>query len=204
MGLVLASASPRRKELLTQLLFSQPKKTFSVLSADIDETPFPKEGAAELVTRLASEKAKAGLLLAQQDVKLRSVDTSTPLTVLGSDTIVVLDNIILGKPTDIHDAKSMLLALSGRQHEVMTAVSITNGLRILNALVKTRVYFCALSAHDIDVYIATGEPMDKAGSYGIQGIGGNFVSSIDGSYSAVVGLPLVETRDLLQAMHVLI
>ncbi|WP_283107052.1 Maf family protein [Shewanella surugensis] len=203
MGLVLASASPRRKELLTQLFFSHPNVTFSVLAADIDETPFSDEGAAELVTRLAFEKAKAGFLLAKQQQERHTEIPSTPLTVLGSDTIVVLDNNILGKPLDIHDAKRMLQALSAQEHYVMTAVAITDGLRTLDRLVKTKVCFCSLSTSDIEDYIATMEPMDKAGAYGIQGMGGNFVTRIEGSYSAVVGLPLVETRDLLKEMQIL-
>ena len=117
--------------------------------------------------------------------------------VLGSDTIVVLENEILGKPVDEADAKRVLRALSGKVHTVMTAVALASVNHTAVRLVETLVRFCVLSDADIDAYVASQEPMDKAGSYGIQGLGGCFVESIDGSYSCVVGLPLVETRQLL-------
>ncbi|WP_299492008.1 Maf family protein [uncultured Shewanella sp.] len=199
-ALVLASASPRRKQLLSQLLFSQPEVTFTILPADIDETPQVGETPAALVMRLACEKARAGWLLAQSQSCFSDVAS---LNVLGSDTLVVFNHQMLGKPTDELDAKTMLQTLSGQEHEVMTAVALTDGVKTLTRLVITKVSFCALSALDIESYIATGEPMDKAGAYGIQGIGGNFVSRIQGSYSAVVGLPLVETQDLLKEMQLL-
>ncbi len=193
MNFVLASASPRRKELLTQLALGQEQFSFDILSADIDETHLEGEAAADFVQRLAIEKAQAGLAL-----------YAKPETVvLGSDTIVVLDGQILGKPENEADACNMLAQLAGRQHSVMTAVALTNGTKTLSTLVETKVKFCPLTEQDILAYIATGEPMDKAGAYGIQGLGGCFVEAIEGSYSAVVGLPLVETKLLLAQMQVL-
>lgn len=188
---VLASTSPRRKELLAQAGFSYTGFNFELVAPDIDETPQAGEQAADYVCRLAVEKAQAGLLLSQEFSHAK---------VLGSDTIVVLNGVILGKPVDSDDAKRMLSLLSGQTHEVMTAVALTDGKQTLTRLCSTQVSFCALSAADIDAYIASGEPMDKAGAYGIQALGGCFVKSISGSYSAVVGLPLVETRELLACM----
>ncbi|GGP88851.1 Maf family protein [Shewanella ulleungensis] len=188
---VLASTSPRRKELLAQAGFSFTEFSFELVAPDIDETPKVNELAADYVCRLAIEKAQAGLALSAQ--------LSQP-KVLGSDTIVVFNGVILGKPVDPDDAKRMLTLLSGNTHEVMTAVALTDGKHTLNRLCRTQVSFCELSATDIDAYVASGEPMDKAGAYGIQALGGCFVKSITGSYSAVVGLPLVETRELLACM----
>ncbi len=193
MKLVLASASPRRKELLGQLGLGREHFRFDILSADIDETHQTGEIAEDFVRRLATEKAQAGLsLYGKPDV-----------VVLGSDTIVVLDGKILGKPVDETDAHHMLMQLSGRQHSVMTAIALTNGDKTLSTLVETKVQFCQLTEQDVQAYIATGEPMDKAGAYGIQSLGGCFVEAIEGSYSAVVGLPLVETKLLLVQMQVL-
>ncbi|GGB62695.1 Maf-like protein [Shewanella inventionis] len=188
---VLASTSPRRKELLAQAGFSFPGFSFQLVAPDIDETPKANELAEDYVCRLAVEKALAGLKLTTQ--------LNQP-KVLGSDTIVVLNGVILGKPIDANDAKRMLALLSGNTHEVMTAVALTDGQHTFSRLCRTQVSFCALSATDIDAYVASGEPMDKAGAYGIQALGGCFVKSITGSYSAVVGLPLVETRELLACM----
>ncbi|GLP97369.1 Maf family protein [Paraferrimonas sedimenticola] len=179
--LVLASASPRRKQLLCQLGYQ-----FTQLSADIDEQPKPGEPACDLVERLAREKALAGAHLCERES-----------LVLGSDTIVVLEDRVLGKPKDKADCVATLRALSGREHRVLTAVAVTNGNQIQSLVVTTKVRFCGLTDEDIAQYWATGEPADKAGSYGIQGLGGNFVEAINGSYSAVVGLPLVETRQLI-------
>ncbi len=198
MQLVLASGSPRRKELLAQLGFLNTHLAtpfeFEILAADIDESHQVGESAEEFVQRLAQEKAQAGLAL---------FGTDKPAVVLGSDTIVVLGETILGKPTDEANAAEILASLSGKAHQVMTAVALTDGIKTVSRLVKTRVQFSTLSETDILAYIATGEPMDKAGAYGIQGLGGSFVEAIDGSYSAVVGLPLVETRALLCEMQVL-
>ncbi|MGL6011251.1 MAG: Maf family protein [Shewanella oncorhynchi] len=195
MDLVLASTSPRRKELLAQIGFGRPEFSFTQVAPDIDETVQQGEAPRDYVRRLAAEKAQAGLALC--------ADMSQP-AVLGSDTIVVLENQILGKPLDVADAKQTLSELSGRTHTVMTAVALTykagesdSTLKISVRLVETQVRFCALSTADIEAYVASKEPMDKAGSYGIQGLGGCFVAAIEGSYSGVVGLPLVETRELL-------
>lgn len=194
MDLVLASTSPRRKELLAHLGLGRSEFCFTQVAPDIDETVQQGEEPRDYVRRLAAEKAQAGLALC--------ADMSQP-AVLGSDTIVVLENQILGKPLDVADAKRTLSELSGRTHTVMTAVALTYqtdadlSFKTSVRLVETQVRFCALSAADIDAYVASKEPMDKAGSYGIQGLGGCFVAAIEGSYSGVVGLPLVETRELL-------
>ena len=194
MDLVLASTSPRRKELLAHIGLGRPEFCFTQVAPDIDETVQQGEAPRDYVRRLAAEKAHAGLALC--------ADMSQP-AVLGSDTIVVLENQILGKPLDVADAKRTLSELSGRTHTVMTAVALTYqadvdlSFKTSVRLVETQVRFCALSAADIDAYVASQEPMDKAGSYGIQGLGGGFVAEIEGSYSGVVGLPLVETRELL-------
>ncbi|MGI2179511.1 Maf family protein [Shewanella frigidimarina] len=191
MAWVLASTSPRRKELLAQAGFSHLDFSFQLVAPNIDETPLSTETAEQYVCRLALEKAQAGLALSSHVVKPQ---------VLGSDTIVVLNGLILGKPIDQNDAKRMLALLSGQTHEVMTAVALTDGEHTFNRLCRTQVSFCELSEADIDAYVGSGEPMDKAGAYGIQALGGCFVKSITGSYSAVVGLPLVETRELLACM----
>lgn len=193
MSLVLASASPRRRELLQQLSFLNQDFSFTSLAADIDETIQPGEGAAAFVARLAQEKALAGYELTAQESAV----------VIGSDTIVVLAGEVLGKPKDSEDAKRMLASLSGNQHQVMTAVAVTDGKQTQHVVVTTLVTFSQLSPADITAYVATKEPMDKAGAYGIQGLGGSFVARIEGSYSAVVGLPLVETRQLLAEFAIL-
>jgi septum formation protein len=177
--------------LLAQAGFSHPDFTFELVAPNIDETPLSTETAEQYVCRLALEKALAGLALSGHIIAPK---------VLGSDTIVVLNQQILGKPMDQNDAKRMLTLLSGQTHEVMTAVALTDGEHTFSRLCRTQVSFCELSAADIDAYVASNEPMDKAGAYGIQALGGCFVQSISGSYSAVVGLPLVETRELLACM----
>ncbi len=178
-SLVLASASPRRAELLTQI-----GAEFSVQPADVDESVWPGESADAYVQRLARDKALA-------------VAADSDALVLGSDTSVVLDGTILGKPADAQDARETLARLSGREHQVMTAVALAWGGDCQVRLVVTDVLFRQLSAREIAAYVASGEPMDKAGSYGIQGLGGIFVKQLRGSYSAVVGLPLQETAELL-------
>lgn len=193
MTLILASASPRRRELLAQLGLGNAAFQFSVQPADIDESLRAGEAPAPFVSRLALEKAQAGLAA--------SADANA--VVLGSDTIVVCDDTILGKPADSAEAFAMLSSLSGRTHQVMTAVALCSAARTESVLVCTEVTFTALTAAQIHAYIASGEPMDKAGAYGIQGLGGSFVKQLQGSYSAVVGLPLVETRELLQKMHII-
>jgi septum formation protein len=180
--LILASQSPRRKELLEQLGVE-----FSCVSPQIDESQLPDENPYDYVLRLAIDKAKAG---AQQVL--------TNDWVLGSDTAVVIDQVILGKPKDYEHCKAMLMQLSNKSHQVYTSLALVNGDKLLTAVIVTEVDFAQLTEHDILGYWQTGEPQDKAGSYGIQGIGGKFVKSIKGSFSAVVGLPLYETQQLLR------
>ncbi|NHI01147.1 nucleoside triphosphate pyrophosphatase [Oceanimonas sp. MB9] len=181
-ALYLASASPRRRELLAQL-----GVRFELVRPEVEERQRPDEDAAGYVQRLARDKALAGAALAPE-----------PLPVLGGDTIVVVDGEVLEKPQDEAHGKAMLRRLSGRSHRVMTAMALARGEHCRSVLVTTEVTFRALSEADIDRYWHTGEPVDKAGGYGIQGLGGRFVSRIHGSYSAVVGLPLVETEALLR------
>ena len=150
------------------------------------------ETAEQYVRRLALDKARAGVAVAPTD-----------LPVLGADTLVVLEGEILEKPRDADHAAAMLAMLSGQTHRVMTAVALADRQQQLDCLVTTEVTFRTLTADDIAAYVATGEPMDKAGAYGIQGIGGNFVRKINGSYHAVVGLPLVETSELVSHFHAL-
>lgn len=178
--LILASGSPRRKELLTQLGFQ-----FSVLKTDVEESQQQGETPFEYVSRLSLDKAMAAVELQPESV------------VLGSDTIVVCDDKVLEKPDDLAHAKQMLLMLSGREHQVMTAVTVATKEIQETVVVSTDVWFKTLSEQEIERYWQTGEPCDKAGSYGIQGIGGRFVTRIEGSYYAVVGLPLFETDQLL-------
>ncbi len=182
--LYLASSSPRRQQLLAQLGVA-----FEILTPDIDETPMAGESPLALVERLARQKAEAGLAMAK-----------APRPVLGSDTIVVLDGRILGKPRDRADALATLASLSGRRHQVMTAIALATASGTRSQVITTEVAFCELTTAQIEAYWDSGEPADKAGSYGIQGLGGNFVRAIYGSYSAVVGLPLVETRELIQSL----
>ncbi|AOY87077.1 septum formation protein Maf [Marinobacter salinus] len=178
--IILASASPRRSELLQQIGVS-----FRVQPADVDETPETGETPEHYVERLAREKALAVAAVAPEAL------------VLGSDTSVVLNGVILGKPACADDAIATLRELSGATHQVMTAVAMARGSRCESRLAISDVSFRELSNDEIAAYVASGEPMDKAGSYGIQGLGGIFVRELRGSYSAVVGLPLQETSALL-------
>ena len=181
--LYLASSSPRRRELLTQIGLP-----FHIVPASIDETPEAGELAYAYVERLARSKALAGLnFLAQR----------ADVCVLGADTAVVLDGRILGKPVDRDDALAMLQALSGREHEVLTAVAVADRDRCEARVVSSRVTFREISAEEAERYWETGEPQDKAGGYAIQGLAAVFISRVEGSYSAVVGLPLCETSALL-------
>lgn len=194
--ILLASASPRRKSLLGQLV-----KEFDVLPADIDETPFAKEDAADYVKRMALEKAKAAAVLSQQ----AQLVPSERAIILGSDTSVVSDGEILGKPENYEHAKAMLRSLSGCTHQVMTSICMLDS-RFDHAVVKnvvTHVTFRRISDVEIAQYWQSGEPQDKAGSYGIQGLGSIFVEQISGSYSAVVGLPMFETAQLLQEVGIM-
>lgn len=186
-SLYLASGSPRRRELLTQLGVS-----FERIVTDVEEQRLSHESAEQYVRRLARDKAQAGVALAAQD-----------LPVLGADTIVIYNGEVLEKPRDQQHASEMLRLLSGHEHQVMTAVALADSQSVLDCLVVTEVTFRTLSEQDIAGYVASGEPMDKAGAYGIQGLGGCFVRKINGSYHAVVGLPLVETYELLSNFHAL-
>lgn len=181
--LFLASGSPRRRELLSQM-----GVPFIPLVADIDETPWPAEAPEHYVERLARAKAQAGLA---------SLTDPQGAVVLGADTSVVLDGQILGKPRDRADAQVMLTALSGRTHQVLTAVALASPQGCAVRLVSSRVSFRPLSGAEIEAYWASGEPQDKAGGYAIQGLAGIFVSHLEGSFSAVVGLPVCETAALL-------
>jgi len=177
--LLLASRSPRRAELLTRLGLA-----FEIHAADVDETPRPGEAPAAYVERLAVAKARAAA---------RAGALS-----LGADTAVIADERILGKPADRGDAAAMLASLAGRSHTVMTGVAVCAGQHTRSLCVTTQVHFRAIEPWEAEAYASTGEGLDKAGGYGIQGIGGIFVQSICGSYSAVVGLPLAETEQLLR------
>lgn len=183
MRVILASASPRRRELLSLLL-----EEFDCCSADIDETPISDELPEDYVLRMAVEKASA--------VK------NERGVIIGSDTVVVLSGNILQKPVSVEDARGMLSALSGQTHQVMTAVAIMIDAELMTIISTTEVTFSTLEIPLIEAYLATDEPWDKAGAYGIQGIAGSFVRRIDGSYSSVVGLPLCETRELLEGAGV--
>ena len=180
-SLYLASGSPRRQELLTQLGVS-----FERIVTGIEEKRAEGESAQQYVSRLAREKAQAGVASVPRD-----------LPVLGADTIVILNGEVLEKPRDADHAARMLHKRSGQPQQVMTAVALADRQHVLDCLVVTEVTFRVLTDDDIAAYIASGEPMDKAGAYGIQGLGGCFVRKINGSYHAVVGLPLVETYELL-------
>jgi septum formation protein len=184
----LASGSPRRRELLAQIGVS-----FVTLSASIDETALPNEPAERYVERLAREKALAGLTTLEQP---------QTAVVLGADTSVVLDGRILGKPESRAEALATLAALSGREHQVLTAVALASVERVESRVVTSRVRFRPLRPGEAEAYWETGEPCDKAGSYGIQGLAAVFVSQIEGSYSAVVGLPLCETAQLLESFGI--
>lgn len=181
----LASASPRRRELLEQLGLLLQR-----IHADIDETPHPGENAADYALRLALEKAAAGWRVVAEGGL-----PAHPL--LAADTTVTLDGEIFGKPVDEQDARRMLHLFSGRTHQVITALAVRLGEQVEHAVSITDVTFGTLSEHDISRYLDTGEPFDKAGAYGIQGMAGVFVQRIDGSFTGVMGLPLFETAQLL-------
>lgn len=187
--LILASASPRRKELLSLLV-----REFEVLPADIDETPKSQESANDYVVRMAIEKAQA----AAEKYKQQS-NANVSAIFIASDTSVIVDGQILGKPNSLDDSRSMLRLLSGRSHQVITSLCFFNAknAHLATKLVISDVLFRAISNVEMEQYWKTGEPQDKAGSYAIQGLGSIFVQSMSGSYSAVVGLPLYETAQLL-------
>lgn len=173
MRLILASASPRRAELLRAAGID-----FDVIVADVDESVRPGEASEGYVRRLAEAKARA------------VIDRAAGRPVLGADTVVVVDGQILGKPAGDDDATRMLRMLSGRAHQVITGVSMARGGDAVTDVEVTTVEFAPLSQAEIDWYVASGEPADKAGAYAVQGLASRFVRRLDGSYSNVVGLPV--------------
>lgn len=185
LSLILASQSPRRKELLSQIGYM-----FSSVPSHINEDLIGNEKATDYVQRLAIEKAKA----IGETLSLQKKESTI---ILGSDTSVVYNDKILGKPSNFDECKQQLTMLSGNTHQVLTSIAAIHQDRCLSEVVTTHVTFKILTPDEIARYWATGEPKDKAGSYGIQGIAGQFVTNISGSYSAVVGLPLFETAQLL-------
>lgn len=182
---VLASASPRRRQLLNLIGIAH-----EVLPANIDETMRARETPRRHAERLAREKASA---IAKRDPDLITI---------GADTIVVVNRKVLGKPRDAEDAARMLALLSGREHTVTTAVAVSRGKKLRSAVEEVRVKFRRLRDDEIEAYIATGEPMDKAGAYGIQGYGATIVERIEGDYFAVMGLPIVRLIGLLRDVGV--
>ncbi|MFZ3201211.1 MAG: Maf family protein [Candidatus Acidiferrales bacterium] len=190
MKLILASASPRRAEILRNAGF-----TFEIQPSHVDETRFPGENVEDYVRRLADAKARSA---AQHAARKH-----TQAIVIGADTAVVVAGELLGKPGGVEDAKRMLRLLSGRTHEVLTSLAVLRVPEGSSALYveTTRVTFVELSNQDIDDYIATGEPFDKAGAYGIQGTGGKFVREIEGCYFNVMGLPLSRVWSLVRALE---
>jgi len=181
MNLILASRSPRRSELLAAAGIS-----FEVLAADIDETPRVDETPDAYVERLAIEKARAVLAL------------RPAATVLGADTTVTIDGLILGKPESPREATAMLQRLSGRAHDVLTGVALVSAEGVVSAVERTRVWFEAMTDEDISWYVASGEPVDRAGAYAIQGLASRFIPRIEGSYTNVVGLPVTLVSSILR------
>lgn len=170
--LVLASKSPRRQQILRDAGFS-----FVVRAADVPEVPKPQESAIDYVQRLAQEKALAVPLNAGE-------------VILGADTVVVVDGIVLEKPRDSADAARMLSLLSGREHEVITGICLRSAARTIVDAATTRVRFGALTREEIEAYVASGEPFDKAGGYAIQGLASKYIDCVEGCYFNVVGLPV--------------
>jgi septum formation protein len=186
--LILASASPRRRELLAQAGY-----LFEVQASSVDESRRSGEDAIRFATRLAREKAEQ--VFAQQQ------SPAQPTLVLGADTVVVCDGQILGKPVDAADATRMLLLLSGRTHHVVTGVAVVGGQVVEVAAEVTQVTVCTLSPQEIAEYVASGEPMDKAGAYAIQGYAARWIPRISGCYFNVVGLPLALVASLLEGVE---
>jgi len=186
--LYLASQSPRRRQLLGQLDLE-----FRLLDVDVEEVRGPGEAAEDYVRRVAREKAGAGLL---------AVVAVPHAVVLGADTEVVLDGEVFGKPRDEADAAAMLHRLSGRRHQVLSSVALVDAAREAQAMSVSEVEFAELTDAEIDRYVATGEPMGKAGAYAIQGRGEVFIRHLSGSYSGVMGLPLHDTMKLLREFGV--
>ena len=185
MKVILASQSPRRRDLLNLIGIAH-----AVCPADIDETPLVGESPVACVERLARAKAR------------RIAANAPEALVIAADTIVVVDDHILNKPVDVADALRMLRALQGRRHDVYTAVCVMRGGREAAGVEDTGVWFRPMTDAEIEAYIATGEPMDKAGAYGIQGYGATIVERVDGDFFTVVGLPLVRLTRLLAEIGV--
>jgi septum formation protein len=185
----LASASPRRRQLLQQLGLR-----FEVLPAEVDETPLPGEAPRDYVVRVARLKV--------QDITARLRKRRLSRPVLAADTAVVLDGAILGKPRDRAEGLGMLARLAGRRHQVLSAVALLSDGALTSALSESEVQFRGISPDEAAAYWDSGEPQDKAGGYGIQGLGALFVERLEGSYSGVMGLPLFETAALLQTVGV--
>lgn len=186
--LYLASASPRRAALLTQLGLA-----FTVLTADVPEVLSADESPEQYSQRVALAKARAGFAQLQGNRELQSA-----AIVLGADTEVVLDGRVFGKPVDLADAAAMLRSLSGRTHQVLSSVALISALTEERILQTSTVHFKALSEAEITRYIESGEAMGKAGAYAIQGLAGAFVSHLEGSFTGVMGLPVFETAALLR------
>ena len=197
--LVLASASPRRRELLAQAGYQ-----FEVRPAHIPEDPLPGEDPIVYVTRLAREKAEAVFreLVNNEESEKGRPDGQSSLAVLGADTTVSLDNTILGKPEDAADAARMLRLLSGRTHRVITGVAVATAEGTEVAAEATAVRFLTLSEEEISAYVANGEPMDKAGAYAVQGRAARWIPRIEGCYFNVVGLPLALVVSMLESCKV--
>ena len=188
--LCLASKSLRRASILENAGFS-----FFSYNPEIDESVLPNESPAELVKRLSKAKVEKAISFTAQP-------NCEQIVFLGADTVVVLDQRILGKPNSMVDAKKMLNDLSGRNHEVFTAITVSGDSQSFTEVVKTIVKFSTISADDIARYCASNEPSDKAGAYAIQGFGGIFVESLEGSYTSVVGLPLYQTCRILALFEI--
>lgn len=187
--LYLASASPRRRELLRQIGVA-----YRRLPVEVDETSLPGESPSDYVARLALAKARTGW---------RTLGRRTPRPVLGADTAVVVDAVILGKPRDRDEGLAMLARLSGREHQVLSAVALATGTRETVKVQESRVRFRELTAAERAAYWNSGEPLDKAGGYAIQGRAAAFITELRGSYSGVMGLPLFETAELLREFDIL-
>lgn len=187
----LASRSPRRAELLRQIGVD-----FVVHDVDIDESRLPAEAAGEYVCRMASTKAR--IAAGQIGNELVATGRQESCAVLAADTTIALDGDIIGKPADRDQCRCILQRLSARQHQVLTAVALATAGDIAVRLTRNRVSFKPLSTAEIEAYCATAEPMDKAGAYAIQGKAALFIDHLEGSYSAVMGLPLFETAELLR------
>jgi septum formation protein len=197
--LVLASASPRRRELLAQVGYR-----FEVHPAQIPEDPLSGEDPIAYVTRLAREKASAVFSNLTAAGSKSEESGKSSLVVLGADTTVTLDDAILGKPEDAADAARMLRLLSGHTHRVITGVSVVSAMRTDVAAEVTAVRFVTISEQEIASYVATGEPMDKAGAYAIQGYAARWIPRIEGCYFNVVGLPLALVCSLLESSEIAI